>query len=83
MKFIYKEIVIVNLIYGQIFFYFIPTKKVSKIKDSIVGSTRFFLLYKKMAMLIERTASLIKSVESNKAPAGNIIILVIRAANME
>lgn len=57
-------------------------KKVSKIKDNMVGSTRFFLLYTKMATLVETTISLIKSVDSNKAPAGNIIILAIRAANI-
>ena len=48
----------------------------------MVGSTRFFLLYTKMATLVETTITLIKSVDSNKAPAGNIIILAIRAANI-
>ena len=58
-------------------------KIVKKIKDNIVGRTRFFLLYIKTTILIEMTISRIKSVDSNKAPAGNIIILAVRAANIE
>ena len=58
-------------------------KKVSRIKDNIVGRTRFFLLYIKTAIQTAITISLIKSVDSNKAPAGKIIILEIKAANIE
>ena len=58
-------------------------KKVSRIKDNIVGRTRFFLLYIKTAIQTAITISLIKSVDSNKAPAGKIIILEIKAAKIE
>ena len=58
-------------------------KKVSRIKDNIVGRTRFFLLYIKTAIQAAITISLIKSVDSNKAPAGKIIILEIKAAKIE
>ena len=54
-----------------------------KIKDNIVGRTKFFLLYIKTTTHTVITISLIKSVDSNKAPAGNIIILAIRAASIE
>ena len=52
-------------------------------KDNIVGKTRFFLLYIKAATHTAITISLIKSVDSNKAPAGKIIILEIKAAKIE
>ena len=52
-------------------------------KDNIVGKTRFFLLYIKAATHTAITTSLIKSVDSNKAPAGKIIILEIKAAKIE
>jgi hypothetical protein len=58
-------------------------KIVKKIKDNIVGRTRFFLLYIKTAMHTVITINLIKSVDSNKAPAGKIIILEIKAAKIE
>ena len=54
-----------------------------KIKDNIVGRTKFFLLYIKTITHTVITISLIKSVDSNKAPAGKIIILEIKAANIE
>ena len=58
-------------------------KRASRIKDNIVGRTRFFLLYIKTAIQTAITISLIKSVDSNKAPAGKIIILEIKAAKIE
>ena len=57
--------------------------KVSKIKDNIVGNTKFFLLYIKTATQTAITISLIKRVDSNKAPPGKIIILEIKAARIE
>ena len=54
-----------------------------KIKDNIVGRTKFFLLYIKTITHTVITMSLIKSVDSNKAPAGNTTILEVSAANIE
>ena len=58
-------------------------KKVSKINAFTVGNTRLFLLYIKIATLIKITINLIKIYDSNKAPAGNTIILAVRAAKIE
>jgi hypothetical protein len=63
--------------------YRVSDKKDSKIKDNIVGRTKFFLLYIKTETHTAITINLIKSVDSNKAPAGKIIILEIKAAKIE
>jgi hypothetical protein len=56
---------------------------VNKTKDNTVGNTRFFLVYIKTTTHTVITINLIKSVDSNKAPAGKIIILEIKAAKIE
>ena len=45
--------------------------------------TRFFLLYINTAIHTAITINLIKRVDSNKDPAGKIIILEIKAAKIE
>ena len=54
-----------------------------KITDKSVGITKFFLLNIKIATQAISTTSLIISSESARTPAGKIIILPKRAANVE
>jgi hypothetical protein len=56
---------------------------VNKTKDNTVGNSRIFLVYIKTTTHTAITINLIKSVDSNKAPAGKIIILEIKAAKIE
>ena len=58
-------------------------KKLSKIAEVIVGITKFFLDIINIAMQVKNTISLIMSADSDKTPAGNIIILPNNAARVE
>ena len=58
-------------------------KKLSKIAEVTVGITKFFLDNINIAMQVKNTISLIISSESDKTPAGNIIILPSKAAKVE
>ena len=58
-------------------------KKLSKIADTTVGITKFFLDMINIAIQVKNTISLIISSESAKTPAGNIIILPSNAAKVE
>ena len=58
-------------------------KKLSKIAEVTVGITKFCLDIINIAMQVKNTISLIISSESDKTPAGNIIILPSKAAKVE
>ena len=57
--------------------------KLKKIAEKIVGRTKFFLVSIKIVIQITNTTILIISSESDKTPAGNIIILPNNAAKVE
>ena len=81
---IHKTIKIANI--GSIFNFTINqmlVKKLSKIAEVTVGITKFFLDIINIAMHIRNTISLIVSSESDRTPAGNIIILPSSAAKVE
>ena len=53
-----------------------------KIADKMVGITKFFLVKIKIATQVIKTINLIINSESDKTPAGKIIILPSKAARV-
>ncbi len=54
-----------------------------KIADKMVGITKFFLVKMKITTQVIKTINLIVNSESDKTPAGKIIILPSKAARVE
>ena len=69
---------IINFIINQML-----VKKLNKIAEITVGSTKFFLDIINIPMQVKNTISLITRSESAKTPAGNIIIRPSNAAKVE
>ena len=81
---IHKTTKIANI--GSIFNFTINqmlVKKLNKIAEAIVGTTKFFLDIINIAIQVKNTINLIVRSESAKTPAGNIIILPSSAARVE